>query len=275
MAGSKGPRFLPAQPVARLVLRQRRCQRRAPWHRWVALPPGESRHDGAAGAGDLLFAGGESNGKSIGRLTRGFKRRLGKYGNVNAEEAAAVAGPHEITATQKGTAWVMQLVAFRTAGSAPPPHTAYPLKVGPTGRYLVDQNDVPFLIIGDSPQALMVNLSEADADSYFANRQAAGFNAVWINLLCATYTGGRPDGSTYDGIVPFTTAGDLSTPNEAYFARVDDMLALAAQHGLSCSSIPPRPAAGSASCSSNGVTKSRNYGHYLGSATATSTTSSG
>ena len=159
-----------------------------------------------AGAGDLLFAGGESNGKSIGRLTRGFKKRLGKYGNVTAEEAGAAAGPHEITATQKGTAWVMQLVAFRTAGSTPP-NTAYPLKVGPTGRYLVDQQGVPFLITGDSPQALMVNLSEAEADSFFADRQAAGFNAVWINLLCATYTGGRPDGSTYDGIVPFTTDG--------------------------------------------------------------------
>jgi len=57
-----------------------------------------------AGAGDLLFAGGESNGRSIARLTRGFKKRLGKYGNVTAEEAAAEAGPHEITATQKGTA---------------------------------------------------------------------------------------------------------------------------------------------------------------------------
>jgi chitodextrinase len=218
-----------------------------------------------AGAGDLLFAGGESNGRSIGRLTRGFKKRLGKYGNVTAEEAAAAAGPHEITATQKGTAWVMQLVAFRTAGSAPPPRTAYPLKVGPTGRYLVDQQGVPFLITGDSPQALMVNLSETEADSYFADRQAAGFNAVWINLLCATYTGGRPDGSTYDGIVPFTTDGDLSTPNEAYFARVDDMLALAAQHGLTVFLDPAETGSWLSVLSSNGVTKSRNYGQYLGS----------
>jgi chitodextrinase len=217
------------------------------------------------GAGDLLFAGGESNGRSIGRLTRGFKKRLGKYGNVTAEEAAAVAGPHEITATQRGTAWVMQLVAFRTAGSAPPPHTAYPLKVGPTGRYLVDQQGAPFLITGDSPQALIVNLSETEADSYFADRQAAGFNAVWINLLCATYTGGRPDGSTYDGIVPFTTDGDLSTPNEAYFARVDDMLALAAQHGLTVFLDPAETGSWLSVLSSNGVTKSRNYGQYLGS----------
>ena len=209
-----------------------------------------------AGAGDLLFAGAESNGKSIGRLTRGFKKRLGKYGNATAEEARAAAGPHEITATQNGTAWVMQLVAFRTAGSTPP-NTAYPLKVGPTGRYLVDQQGVPFLITGDSPQSLMVNLSEAEADSFFADRQEAGFNAVWINLLCATYTGGRPDGSTYDGIVPFTTDGNLSTPNEAYFARVDDMLALAAKHGLTVFLDPAETGSWLSVLSSNGVTKSR------------------
>ena len=29
---------------------------------------------------------------------------------------------------------------------------AYPVKVGPTGRYLVDQNGVPFLIAGESPR---------------------------------------------------------------------------------------------------------------------------
>src|SRR5262249_30032683 len=115
-----------------------------------------------------------------------------------------------------------------TAGSS----TAYPLKVSGTGRYLVDQDGVPFLMIGDSPQALTVNLSEAEADAFFADRQAAGFNLVWANLLCATYTGGRPDGSTYDGIVPFTTPNDLATPNDAFFTRVDHMLTLAAEYGL-------------------------------------------
>src|SRR5204862_3814349 len=105
-------------------------------------------------------------------------------------------------ATQKGTAWALVFVAFQSPVVTHPP-TSFPLKVGPTGRYLVDQSNVPFLIQGDSPQALTVNLSEAEADAFFADREAAGFNTVWVNLLCATYTGGRPDGSTYDGIVPF------------------------------------------------------------------------
>src|SRR5215467_80959 len=90
----------------------------------------------------------------------------------------------------------------------PTPRAAFPLKVGPTGRYLVDRRGRPFLIVGDSPQALIADLSEAQADQFFADRQSAGFNSVWINLLCNTYTGGRPDGTTYDGIAPFTTPGD-------------------------------------------------------------------
>ena len=93
-------------------------------------------------------------------------------------------------------------------------------------------------MIGDSPQALIVNLSEAEADAFFADRATHGFNTVWINLLCATYTGGRADGSTIDGTLPFTatiTPGgsyDLSKTNEAYFAHVDRIINLAADYGL-------------------------------------------
>ena len=47
----------------------------------------------------------------------------------------------------------------RTATLFPTRSPAYPLKVGPTRRYLVDRNDRPFLIVGDSPQALIAKLS--------------------------------------------------------------------------------------------------------------------
>ena len=142
--------------------------------------------------------------------------------------------------------------------------TAYPLKVSANGRYLVDQNDVPFLMIGDSPQSLTVNLSEAEADAFFADRQAAGFNLVWVNLLCATYTGGRADGSTYDGIVPFTTPNDLATPNDAFFTRVDHMLNLAAAHGLVVLLDPAETGSYLSVLNTNGVAKARDYGRYLG-----------
>ena len=132
------------------------------------------------------------------------------------------------------------------------------------GRYLVDQDDVPFLMIGDSPQSLTVNLSEAEADAFFADRQAAGFNLVWVNLLCATYTGGRADGSTYDGIVPFTTPNDLATPNDAFFTRVDHMLNLAAAHGIVVLLDPAETGSYLSVLDANGVAKARDYGRYLG-----------
>src|ERR1700751_3959281 len=72
----------------------------------------------------------------------------------------------------------------RPADQQAPAGASFPLKLAASGRYLVDQNGAPFLIAGESPQALMVNLSEEDAERFFANRQSHGFNAVWINLLC-------------------------------------------------------------------------------------------
>jgi hypothetical protein len=141
---------------------------------------------------------------------------------------------------------------------------AYPLKVSANGRYLVDQNNAPFMIVGDSPHSLIVNLTEAQAEQYFADRSAKGFNAVWIEILCNTYTGGRSDGSTYDGIVPFTTPGDLSTPNSAYFARADDMINLAAKYGIVVFLDPIDTAGWQTVYENNGATRDYNYGAYLG-----------
>src|SRR5262249_25106215 len=145
-----------------------------------------------ASPNELLFVGGASNARTVRRTDRSYRFRLRKAGSMTAEKIGAAAGTYSATAAPKGTAWTMQLVAFQTS-SSPPPGTNYPVKVSTNGRYLVDQNNTPFLMTGDSPQALMVNLSEAEADAFFADRQAGGFNLVWINLLCATYTGGRAD----------------------------------------------------------------------------------
>jgi hypothetical protein len=144
----------------------------------------------------------------------------------------------------------------------PPP--AYPLKKGVNGRYLVDSKGVPFLIAGDAPQGLMVKLSEAEADLYCSNRVAHGFNAVWINLLCRPGTGGRQAGATYDGILPFTTTDDLSTPNEAYFARCDRMLGLAEKHGLLVILDPAETIDHLKILVANGPEKCRAFGRYLG-----------
>lgn len=144
------------------------------------------------------------------------------------------------------------------------PGPAYPLKTGPTGRYLVDQESKPFLIAGDSPQSLMVNLTEADARLFLSNRHSHGFNAVWINLLCRKGTGGREDGSTYDGLFPFATPDNLSAPNEAYFARCDRMIELAAEHGLLVILDPCETIDHLKVMVQNGPQKCREFGRYLG-----------
>jgi hypothetical protein len=150
---------------------------------------------------------------------------------------------------------------------------AYPLKASGNGRYLVDQSNAPVMIVGDSPQALMVNLTTNEAATFFADRAAYGFNTMWVNLLCGTYTGGRADASTIDGILPFTTnvpstsSYDLTAPNEVYFARVDQMLALAAQNGIQVLLDPCETGAFLEQGSlmrDNGTNRCRAYGQFLG-----------
>jgi Protein of unknown function (DUF4038)/Putative collagen-binding domain of a collagenase len=140
----------------------------------------------------------------------------------------------------------------------------FPLQVDSTRRYLIDQRSQPFLIVGDSPQAMVVNLSEQQAAQFLANRRRAGFNSVWVNLLCDKYTGGRDDGSTYDGIQPFQTVGDLSTPNEAYFERVDAIVRLAADQGLAVFLDPIETGGWLETLRRNGAAKATAYGRYLG-----------
>lgn len=171
------------------------------------------------------------------------------------------------SASRAASAVVQTVTTVQAAPRAAlvPGHAArFPLAVGPTGRYLVDSTGRPFMIVGDSPQSLIVNLSPAQASRYFADREAVGFNSVWINLLCDTYTGGRENDTTYDGIAPFTTEDDLATPNPAYFARVDDMLRLAAGHHLAVFLDPIETGGWLSVLRENGVGAAYDYGLYLG-----------
>lgn len=145
----------------------------------------------------------------------------------------------------------------------------YPVKIGPTGRYLVDQTGKPFLIAGESPQAMMVNISEPDAELFFANRKSHGFNTVWINLICAKYTGGRADSGTIDGLHPFEKQDDFSTPSKAYFAHCDRVIRLAAKYDMLVMLDPAETGSYLAVMQKNGVEKCRRYGQYLGERYAT------
>ncbi len=144
-----------------------------------------------------------------------------------------------------------------------------PLKASSNGRYLVDQNGTAFLLMGDSPQSIMGKLAASQMATYMADRQARGFNALWVNLLCTTYTGCNAQGTAYDGTVPFTSGSspanyNLGTPDSAYFAEVDGMLNLAASYGLVVFLDPIETGGWLVTLEKNGASNAYNYGVYLG-----------
>ena len=120
------------------------------------------------------------------------------------------------------------------------------------------------MIIGDSPQSMIGNLSIGDAAAFIADRQKAGFNALLVDLLCVKYTGCNSDGTTYDGIEPFETPGDLSTPNPAYFARASAMIKLAANAGIVVFLDPIETGGWLGVLQQNGAQKDFAFGQFLG-----------
>src|SRR5579871_3520946 len=152
---------------------------------------------------------------------------------------------------------------------------AYPLKLSDNHRYLVDQNGKPFFMVGDTPQGLMGRLTEQDADYYFADREAHGFNTLgWIDVMCAgnDYPTNK-DAATPDGIKPFTgyvaggsdfTHYDLSKPNEAYFTRLDHILQLATKHHLFVFIDPIETIGWLPALRNNGMKAAFAYGQFLG-----------
>ncbi|MHA6616948.1 apiosidase-like domain-containing protein [Pseudonocardia sp. DLS-67] len=107
----------------------------------------------------------------------------------------------------------------------------YVSAVEPRGRYFTDQHGDPLLVFGDSPWAGMVRWSPTQAEVYFADREARGFNASIVSLIGAIDNGGPgDDGRTYDGLLPFE-GGDVTRWNEAYWQRVDEYVQVACAHG--------------------------------------------
>jgi hypothetical protein len=148
-----------------------------------------------------------------------------------------------------------------SALAAPP---VFPLKPSADNRYLVDQNDTPFLMIGDAPQAMVGNLTVKQAKFFIKDRARYGINALWVNLLCDSYTACNSDGTTFDGIAPFTTPDDLSTPNPAYFDRAEEMLQAAAAKNMVVLLDPIETGGWLSVLDDNGEAKARAYGRFLG-----------
>ncbi len=159
-------------------------------------------------------------------------------------------------------------------GPAVPP--TYPLAVGPTGRYLVDQLGEPVLVHGDTAWSIIVSTDLAGAERYLEDRRRKGFNAIIVNLIERLFAPDAP--RTVDGIEPFTIPGDFGTPNEAYFARAEAIVRIAAAKGITVFLTPcyqgyrdpgypgfhNQPEGWFAETLANGVDALSEYGRYVG-----------
>lgn len=142
---------------------------------------------------------------------------------------------------------------------------AFPLRTSANHRYLIDRDNAPFLMVGDSPQTLVNKLSLSEAMAYMTNRRSYGINTLWINLLCNDRMGCNKDATTFDGIAPFTTADDLSTPNSIYFQRVHEIINIAAANCMVILLDPIETIGWMDVLRANGTSKAFAYGQYLGS----------
>ena len=105
----------------------------------------------------------------------------------------------------------------------------YPPKVSASGLSLVDQNNRPFFINGESAWSLITQISKQDAELFLENRRQKGYNVLLAMLINHEFTSNAP--RNFAGDAPFTTAGDFNTPNEAYFAHADWVINTAAAKG--------------------------------------------
>ncbi|HSR89628.1 MAG TPA: DUF4038 domain-containing protein [Candidatus Udaeobacter sp.] len=144
----------------------------------------------------------------------------------------------------------------------------FPLHVSADRRRLEDNNGQPFLIKGDSAWSLVAGLNDQDADLFLSDRQQKGFNTVLASIIEHKFVPQAPLNAF--GVAPFTSPGDFSTPNEAYFAHVDNLLSMAAQKNMLVLLTPaylgfPNTDEGWYNeVIANGTTKMRAYGQYLG-----------
>jgi hypothetical protein len=97
-------------------------------------------------------------------------------------------------------------------------------------RHLVDSTGRPFMIRGDAPWCLITQLKRDEVDRYLQTRRQQGFNAVLVELTEPKLCAHAPQDAY--GAAPYRTPGDFTTPNEAYFAHADEVIAQAEAHGF-------------------------------------------
>jgi hypothetical protein len=101
-----------------------------------------------------------------------------------------------------------------------------PLRLSADRRYLVDADGRPFFYFADTAWSVVWKGTPEQWVRYLDRRREQGFSAAQVNLLPWAW-----DAVDVEGNRPFQE-GDPARPNEAYFARFDRFLELAAARGV-------------------------------------------
>jgi len=163
---------------------------------------------------------------------------------------------------------VLVLAFAAAASSQAAAAPAFPLKLSADRRHLVDQEDRPFLVIGDSPWSMIVEPAPAQLDRYLDDRAAKGFTVLLVNLIEHKFSSNPP--ALRDGRAPFRTPGDFATPNDAYFDYAQEVVRKAARRGLVILLCPAYLGYGGGDDGfyqemlRSGHEKIRGYGRYVG-----------
>jgi hypothetical protein len=115
-------------------------------------------------------------------------------------------------------------------GGSGPSSSLFPLHVSSDHGSLISDDGKPFLLHTEAAWSLIAELTTADAMAYLTDRYGRGVDALLVNLIEHKYADNAPADAAGDA--PFTTAGDFSKPNEAYFAHADQVIDLAASEGM-------------------------------------------
>jgi hypothetical protein len=213
----------------------------------------------------LLLAGGSQACKSHDSSKPNYAS-AGQDGSSTTKDGSTGVNSDGSGATDVGASDTSASDAAADAQVATP---SFPLKVSPNRRYLVGSNEAPFLMVGDVAWFLVTNLNKTDTLTYLEDRRAKGYNTILTEAIVnKEYTWDPPNNR--EGNAPFKTAGDFSTPNEAYFQHLDWVLARAEEKGLLVLLMACYLGFGSDYSDgwgheivTNGPTKNRNYGRFL------------
>lgn len=108
------------------------------------------------------------------------------------------------------------------------------LELHPHRHFLQTEDGAPFFLLADTAWELFHRCDEVEARRYLANRAGKGFNVVQAVAL-----------AELDGLHTPNTEGELplhdldpARPNQAYFAHVDRIVAMANELGLHVAMLP-------------------------------------